>query len=81
MYQIELAPGAPMPLHMLDVLEAFLNYPGPVILRLDATTKVKQINRSTRSGGISTESVAFYDSDSNPTRDAQGQVRCYKVRL
>ncbi|KAL1379238.1 hypothetical protein pipiens_015046 [Culex pipiens pipiens] len=41
--QIELAPDAPMPLHMLDVLEAFLNYHGFVNLRLDETTKVNQI--------------------------------------
>ncbi|XP_039433992.1 helicase domino-like [Culex pipiens pallens] len=39
------------------------------------------LNRSTRSGGISTESVVFYDSESNPTRDAQAQVRCYKLGL
>uniref|UniRef100_A0A8D8E601 Helicase ssl-1 n=1 Tax=Culex pipiens TaxID=7175 RepID=A0A8D8E601_CULPI len=39
------------------------------------------LNRSTRSGGVSTDFVVFYDSDSNPTRDVQAQVRCYKLRL
>ncbi|VDN26593.1 unnamed protein product, partial [Dibothriocephalus latus] len=53
---------------MLDILEQFLAYHGYRYLRLDGTTKVEQ-----------PDTVIFYDSDWNPTMDAQAQDRCHRI--
>lgn len=54
--------------------------------RFNADERVFVFILSTRSGGIGmnltgADTVIFYDSDWNPTMDAQAQDRCHRVRL
>lgn len=53
--------------------------------RFNADPKIFCFILSTRSGGIGVnltgaDTVIFYDSDWNPTMDAQAQDRCHRVR-
>lgn len=54
--------------------------------RFNADSRVFCFILSTRSGGVGVnltgaDTVIFYDSDWNPTMDAQAQDRCHRVRL
>lgn len=54
--------------------------------RFNADPRIFCFILSTRSGGIGVnltgaDTVIFYDSDWNPTMDAQAQDRCHRVRL
>uniref|UniRef100_T1GWQ3 Helicase domino n=1 Tax=Megaselia scalaris TaxID=36166 RepID=T1GWQ3_MEGSC len=66
---------------MLDVLEAFLNFHGHIYLRLDANFCVHSVDQKWRCWFNLTgaDTVIFYDSDWNPTMDAQAQDRCHRI--
>lgn len=54
--------------------------------RFNADSRVFCFILSTRSGGVGVnltgaDTVIFYDSDWNPTMDAQAQDRCHRVGL
>ena len=53
--------------------------------RFNADPRIFCFILSTRSGGVGinltgADTVIFYDSDWNPTMDAQAQDRCHRVR-
>ena len=52
--------------------------------RFNADSKIFCMILSTRSGGVGVnltgaDTVIFYDSDWNPTMDAQAQDRCHRI--
>lgn len=52
--------------------------------RFNADSKIFAMILSTRSGGVGVnltgaDTVIFYDSDWNPTMDAQAQDRCHRI--
>lgn len=56
----------------------------PLVDRFNADPRVFAFILSTRSGGVGlnltgADSVIFYDSDWNPTMDAQAQDRCHRI--
>ncbi|KAJ8723044.1 hypothetical protein PYW07_004224 [Mythimna separata] len=56
----------------------------PLVDRFNADARVFAFILSTRSGGVGlnltgADSVVFYDSDWNPTMDAQAQDRCHRI--
>ncbi|CAB3234827.1 unnamed protein product [Arctia plantaginis] len=56
----------------------------PLVDRFNADPRVFAFILSTRSGGVGlnltgADSVVFYDSDWNPTMDAQAQDRCHRI--
>ncbi|XP_028164743.1 helicase domino [Ostrinia furnacalis] len=56
----------------------------PLVERFNADARVFAFILSTRSGGVGlnltgADSVVFYDSDWNPTMDAQAQDRCHRI--
>ena len=56
----------------------------PLVDRFNADSRVFAFILSTRSGGVGlnltgADSVVFYDSDWNPTMDAQAQDRCHRI--
>ncbi|KAL0841655.1 hypothetical protein ABMA28_013933 [Loxostege sticticalis] len=56
----------------------------PLVERFNADARVFAFILSTRSGGVGlnltgADAVVFYDSDWNPTMDAQAQDRCHRI--
>ncbi|XP_037869142.1 helicase domino isoform X2 [Bombyx mori] len=56
----------------------------PLVDRFNADARIFAFILSTRSGGVGlnltgADSVVFYDSDWNPTMDAQAQDRCHRI--
>ncbi|XP_047021006.1 helicase domino [Helicoverpa zea] len=56
----------------------------PLVDRFNADPRIFAFILSTRSGGVGlnltgADSVVFYDSDWNPTMDAQAQDRCHRI--
>lgn len=71
------------PLSLMLILIFFL-LPQSLMERFNADRRIFCFILSTRSGGVGVnltgaDTVVFYDSDWNPTMDAQAQDRCHRI--
>lgn len=72
--------------HTQDVIfsNALLSYIQVLMERFNTDPRIFCFILSTRSGGVGVnltgaDTVIFYDSDWNPTMDAQAQDRCHRI--